>query len=82
MTAHEQLALALADAIAQGHEIPCGTSDGWLSDDADQRAEAAQACRHCPVIDLCADAGASTSERFGVWGGIDRTPTKQRKARK
>lgn len=83
MSAHEALREAARAALDAGHTLPCLTDRGalWLSDDHEQRAEAANRCRRsCPVIPECATAAASTRERFGVWGGVDRTPKKPKVA--
>ena len=74
--AHNALGVALAAALTRGQFIACsGPWDGdgpWLSDDPDERHRAAQQCTGCPVLEFCAEVG--TIERFGVWGGRDRTP--------
>ncbi len=53
---------------------PC-TADppSWFADDPEVRAEAARACRRCPVIAECAAFAAANKETFGVWAGQDRT---------
>lgn len=77
--AHQALNAALATALDHGQFIACaswGDEDNpWLSDDPDDRDWAADRCRHCPVITECAAAGQL--EAWGVWGAIDRTPTKK-----
>lgn len=50
----------------------CHGSDAPMSDDADERAEAARWCPGCPVFDEC--GAVAPFERFGIWGGHDRTP--------
>ena len=76
--AHRALAAALTNAVARDLFVPCaGPWDGdspWLSDDPDERAWAAERCIACPAITECREAGQA--EGFGVWGAIDRTPTK------
>ncbi|MGM0697045.1 MAG: WhiB family transcriptional regulator [Actinomycetota bacterium] len=47
--------------------------DAFLSDSSAMRAEAARACRRCPVRALCGEYAETADERFGVWGGQDRT---------
>jgi len=56
---------------------PEGTSS-WTSDDADDRAQAARWCLGCPVLDECGAAADEHDERFGVFGGRDRTPSPTR----
>ncbi len=45
----------------------------WLSDDASDRAQAASWCVGCPVLVECGAAADEHGERFGTWGGTDRT---------
>lgn len=78
-TAHDALAEALAAAQRAGGAIPCQSparSSWWLSDDPDERAEAAQLCRPCPVREICRETAKVTREAFGVWGGRDVAPPK------
>lgn len=69
----------LARAIEQRpDEVPCLTSSQpelWISDDPEDRAEAAEACRlgECPVWTACGKAATVGRETFGVWAGRDRT---------
>lgn len=77
MTAHELLIRALVEVAATGQRPPCGDYAGdspWLSDDHRQRVQAAALCATCPAITACDDAANETAEKFGVWGGTDRTP--------
>ncbi len=77
--AHYKPAYRIDAAVKAGQSVPCRQPDayGWLSDDPDLHAAAAKACKDCPVIKLCRAAAADSRERFGVWGGRDRTPTKR-----
>ncbi|WP_374969928.1 WhiB family transcriptional regulator [Terrabacter sp. BE26] len=74
MSAHEGLAQCLRDAVEAGLRIPCAGRDEWLSEDHEERAQAAQWCDGCPCITECGTAANETKERFGVFGGQDRTP--------
>lgn len=60
---------------------PCKAMPEWTSDDPEDRAVAARACRSCPLLELCHAAAESTCEPFGVWAGIDRerTPTTRKR---
>ncbi len=78
MTAAERLTRRLVTLAAQGRRPRCGEAGShglWLSDDADDRAQAASWCTGCPVMDECAAAADEHGERFGVFRGTDRTPT-------
>lgn len=78
---HDRLAFALARVLANGSRPPCGDATGaWVSEDREERALAARACEPCPLLTVCGEAADSTKERFGVWGGVDRTqPAGKRK---
>lgn len=76
-TAHDALAEALAAAQRAGHVIPCqnpARSLWWLSEDADERAEAARLCTPCPVLVVCRKTATAARESWGVWGGRDVAP--------
>ncbi len=73
-------------AIRAGQTLPCldtrelvtavtSSSDPnpWLSDDPDDRADAAQACRGCPVATECLTYAHVHRTTFGVYGGRDFT---------
>lgn len=78
--AHDRLGVALLNAVGRNQFVPCsgwGADSPWLSDSADDRCWAADRCRHCPVIEECAEAGAS--ESFGVWGAIDQATRRGQK---
>jgi len=77
VTAAEELTRRLVDLAAQGRRPRCGEPGGhemWCSDDATDRALAATWCLGCPVLVECGAAADEHDERFGVFGGRDRTP--------
>lgn len=53
-------------------DAPCldGAQD-WHADSAAQRADAAQRCDGCPILDPCLSAALDRGEEYGVWGGVD-----------
>jgi len=76
VTAAEQLTRAMVSLAAHGRRPRCGEPGGpemWLSDDADDRAQAATWCTGCSVLVECGAAADEHGERFGVFGGTDRT---------
>ena len=83
MTAAEALGHALLEVAEQGRATPCQgrRRDRWTSDDADDRAWAAAVCvgLGCEVLLQCRAAADQQDERFGVWGGRDRTAPAHRK---
>lgn len=82
--AHGRLQFALAKAVTDRSHVPCTGRDGHLftSDDAEERATAAELCDGCPVLTECALAAESTDERWHVWAGVDRGANPTRKGAK
>lgn len=80
MSAHEALARALVTAVDARLRIPCAGSDDWTSEDENTRADAARRCDGCPCTTECHEAATETRERFGVWAGVDRSPTTRKPA--
>jgi len=84
VTAAEVLGRALLELAEQGRATPCQgrRRDRWTSDHAEERAWAASVCvtLACPVLEECGAAADEQDERFGVWGGRDRTTAATRKA--
>ena len=76
-TAAERFTQALIDLRDEGGLPPCTRSvlayRWWFSDDPTTRAQAAEWCAPCPVLTECAAAADELGERFGVFGGLDRT---------
>ena len=85
MTAQESLTAALTGLLNNGDAPPCrankATLNRWTSDDPDERQWAVWRCAPCTILDACHAAADETPERFGVWGGIDRTQTQRRAER-
>ncbi|QNK79311.1 WhiB family transcriptional regulator [Nakamurella sp. PAMC28650] len=80
--AAEQAHVRLGAAIAAARRTPCaGGSDKWFSEDPQVRQEAAESCRGCPVLALCAQYADEAGEGQGVWAGVDRTPTLAKRGR-
>jgi len=83
MTAAESLSLALFELAERGSLTPCQgrRRDRWTSDDAADRAWAASVCvtLACPMLEECGAAADQQDERFGVWGGRDRTAATTRR---
>jgi hypothetical protein len=73
--AQARLTRALLDLASPGLRTHCSQPEihsWWLSDSQQEREVAAKLCRGCPVLRECAEVGRY--ERFGVFGGMDRTP--------
>ena len=76
MTATNELNRALLSLAAGGDLTRCSdpiTRELWTTEHAAYRAIAVNCCRGCPVLVLCGQAAAERDERWGVWGGIDRS---------
>ena len=74
--AHGPFTRALVDLAARGLRTHCSDAEThhlWLSEEAHERAVAARLCRGCPALTECGEAAEARRERFGVWGGRDRT---------
>lgn len=68
VTAHDTLTVALRSLLDAGRWPVCTQDpDAWLSDEPDERAEAARWCASCELIEPCRKAGRS--EKHGAWGG-------------
>jgi hypothetical protein len=83
--ASDQLTRRLLTIAARGQRTHCSDpslSELWLSESEPERAEAARLCIGCPVIAECREAAIANDERWGVWGGHDRTvrPGRPKKA--
>lgn len=71
--AHEVLARRIRDLADDGRPVPCTGLSLPISEDADDRAVVVEfLCPRCPALVACDAAGRF--ERFGVWGGLDRSP--------
>ena len=81
--AERELVWAIADLWEQRRPLPpCRTvergCDWWLSNKQAERQKAAYACDRCPVAGLCRATADELGATFGVFGGIDYTPTTTR----
>lgn len=79
--AQEKLTLALVRLAAEGCRPPCGDYNGhelWTSDSPEDRALAVERCQGCPLIRECHQAAEERGERWHVWGGFDRTPSRSK----
>jgi Transcription factor WhiB len=76
MTPTNALNRALLSLAAAGDLPRCSdpiTGELWTAEHAAHRAIAVKYCRGCPVLVLCGQAAAERDERWGVWGGVDRS---------
>jgi Transcription factor WhiB len=75
--------LSLSAALEDLGRPPVCAADpeAWAADAKPRvRAEAMEACGHCPVLKACAAYADAAGEKHGVWGGVDRStrPAKRR----
>ena len=82
MTAARAIDAALLTMAHRDERTPCQgwDADLFLSEDHTERAEAIPLCTGCDLLDLCAQYAAELKASFGVWAGLDRTPTSRKRA--
>jgi len=83
----QRLFKGLRKAIAASEPSPPCSGPGntiWTSEELSERREAEALCVGCPVVTECGQYADTGKEKFGVWGGQDRTPRPgpRRKAQK
>ncbi|MHB8297976.1 MAG: WhiB family transcriptional regulator [Dermatophilaceae bacterium] len=78
VTAAEITGAALLLLARREKAPPCEGSDGWTSEDHDERALAARCCAGCPLIDPCRVLADEIKATFGVWAGKDLTPSNRK----
>src|SRR3954452_19639846 len=67
--------LGLRDALEQGGQGPCQTTDAeaWWPDARDAHGPAARmaldACRQCEAAGPCLAYALAADQRYGIWGG-------------
>lgn len=80
MSARDEAHAEALDAIHEtGQRTPCqhpGAWRTWISELPEDRDKAVAGCLPCSLLDPC--RGAGRRERAGVWGAVDRLPTKAR----
>jgi hypothetical protein len=71
------LSAALLTLAARDQRTPCQGRYGalFLSEHFTRRAAAIPMCTGCDLITKCADYAAELKASFGVWAGVDRTPS-------
>jgi hypothetical protein len=81
-TATTKLNTALITMASQGSRPRCADPIDhqlWTSEDQHDRDLAATWCNGCQVLSLCHQAADERDERWGVWGGRDRSARPGRK---
>jgi Transcription factor WhiB len=82
-TATASLNTALITMASQGSRPRCADPVDhqlWTSEDQHDRDTAAARCNGCQVLSLCHQAAEEREEKWGVWGGRDRSIRPGRKA--
>lgn len=68
----DPLTRAIVELVDRKQRPPCASKpDLWFAVNVNDRRAARHRCAPCPLLHLCWEAGQG--ERWGVWGGIDRT---------
>ena len=80
MSAARALDSALLTMAHRQQCTPCQGRDAWLwlSEYYSWRAVAIPLCSGCQLHELCGQYATEIKASFGVYGGIDRTPTNRR----
>lgn len=82
MSAARAIDAALLNMAARDQRTPCQGRYAWqwTSESHTWRAAAIPLCTGCDLLTYCHEYATELKATFGVWAGIDRTPT-TRKAR-
>lgn len=68
-------------SLARDTHTPCHRDpERWFSHRSDDIDTAKLACHGCPILAACREYADLADERHGVWGGVDRTRRRNRKA--
>lgn len=74
VSARADLDTALIELVEQGSTWPCaGEGERWYEGGPVKLAEVEKECVGCSVRELCGLVADEEGQRFGVWGGTDRT---------
>ena len=82
MSAARAIDAALLTMAHREQRTPCQGPDAarWLSEYNAWRAVAIPLCAGCQLLTYCHEYGDEIKASFGVWAGIDRTPTSRKAA--
>jgi len=77
VSAAKAIDAALLNMAARDQRTPCQGRYAWqwLSEYYAWRAEAIPLCAGCDLLTYCHEYATELKVTFGVWAGIDRTPT-------
>ena len=80
MSAATAIDAALLTMAHREQRTPCQGRDAWLflSEYYAWRAVAIPLCAGCDLLDMCHEYATELKVTFGVWAGIDRTPTSRK----
>ena len=74
--ASNELTRALINIAARGERTHCSdpeTHHYWLSEHDTGASHRHHVVRPLPVLTVCRDTAEQRDERWGVWGGVDRS---------
>jgi len=73
---------ALLNMAHHDERTPCQgwDADLFLSEDHTERAAAIPLCAGCSLLTYCHDYATELKASFGVWAGVDYTPTTRKRA--
>lgn len=61
----------VTDAVCRTADPGLFFPEGYGKEPAEKTARAIAMCNQCPCKQACFDYSMSTSQRWGVWGGVD-----------
>lgn len=81
-----ELSEATSHVLDAGGVVPCrtgslATTRKWTSSDPTEQREAAEACRGCVALSVCADYIAAHPTEAGVYAGLTEADRKPRVGR-
>ena len=62
--------------LESGVRPPCAGRSEWLSEAADERLDAAEACQYCRLLDACLQVAEAEHASWGIYGGRDFAPAR------
>ena len=65
----------LQSFFAAGEVTPCAGRNEFLSSRPTDKRTAIRLCGDCPAQAACREFAENNNEKYGIWGGIDRSTT-------
>ncbi|MGZ1492421.1 WhiB family transcriptional regulator [Brevibacterium sediminis] len=65
--------MTLQGWFAAGEVPPCAGRHEWTSSSTKDKRLAIRLCADCPAKHACREFAETNNERYGIWGGQDRS---------